>query len=285
LSIDEKALLDGEAAAPSQAADTVVVYRKAALERLSSPDQLDRLVRVTTPMGWVALLSLGVLAVAFMAWALFGSVATEVRGEGVLLRPGGVSRLSAAAEGVVEEVRVDDGAAVQRGEVVARLRGGDGTVAEMAAPRDGRVLEVLASPGDRLAAGAPLLSLEGASAELVAVLFVPPAAGGELRPGLPVLLTPAAAERGPLRRVPGRVVRVAAFPATTQGMMRLLGNEALVSRLLLGGPLLRVDVALERLPAGGPALASGTSVLGRIVVREERPLDVILPGLGGRREG
>jgi hypothetical protein len=34
------------------------LFRQAALERLSSPEQLDQLVRVTHPLGWLALLAL-----------------------------------------------------------------------------------------------------------------------------------------------------------------------------------------------------------------------------------
>ncbi|MGA1194869.1 MAG: hypothetical protein ACO36I_00070 [Candidatus Latescibacterota bacterium] len=34
------------------------IFRQAALDRLSSPDQLDQLMRVTTPKGWIALMAL-----------------------------------------------------------------------------------------------------------------------------------------------------------------------------------------------------------------------------------
>lgn len=41
------------------------LFRKAALEKLSSPEELDQLMQVTTPRGWFALLGLiGLLAVA-----------------------------------------------------------------------------------------------------------------------------------------------------------------------------------------------------------------------------
>jgi HlyD family secretion protein len=40
------------------------LLRKASLERLSSPEQLDMIMRVTSPLGWVALVAIGVLIVA-----------------------------------------------------------------------------------------------------------------------------------------------------------------------------------------------------------------------------
>ena len=38
-----------------------MIFRKVALERLSSPEQLDQLMQVTSPKGWLALAGLGAL--------------------------------------------------------------------------------------------------------------------------------------------------------------------------------------------------------------------------------
>ena len=37
------------------------IFREAALERLSSPEELDRLMQITTPRGWLALIATGIL--------------------------------------------------------------------------------------------------------------------------------------------------------------------------------------------------------------------------------
>lgn len=60
------------------------VFRQTALDRLSSPEQLDQLVRVANPQGWAALGVLtGLLAVALL-WGWFGSIPVEVAGDGIL---------------------------------------------------------------------------------------------------------------------------------------------------------------------------------------------------------
>ena len=73
-----------------------MIFRKVALERLSSPEQLDQLMQVTNPQGWLALVGLCALLAAALLWGIFGSVPTETTGEGILLRQGGVSELVAA---------------------------------------------------------------------------------------------------------------------------------------------------------------------------------------------
>ncbi len=74
--------------------DASKVFRKAALDRMSSPEQLDRLLRVTTPKAWLALLvTVGLLGAA-AAWGFFGELTTRVTGQGVLIRSGGVRSTS-----------------------------------------------------------------------------------------------------------------------------------------------------------------------------------------------
>ncbi|MEO8907507.1 MAG: hypothetical protein ABI310_05455, partial [Microbacteriaceae bacterium] len=60
-------------------------YRTQALAHLSSPEQLDTMVSVTRPRGWIALAAVGLVLVAFVAWSLFGTVQTTFPGSGVLL--------------------------------------------------------------------------------------------------------------------------------------------------------------------------------------------------------
>lgn len=98
------------------------IYRKTAIDRLSSPEQLDRLVPVTGSHGWLALLMLLAMIAAAVVWSFVGSLPSRVSGDGILLTAGGrVFQAVAPEEGVLEEitVRIDD--TVERGETVAVL--------------------------------------------------------------------------------------------------------------------------------------------------------------------
>ena len=64
--------------------DRSKIYRKAALDRLSSPDQFDQLMRVTSPRSWVVLTALLIAIVVLVAWGIFGRVITRLSVEGVL---------------------------------------------------------------------------------------------------------------------------------------------------------------------------------------------------------
>jgi HlyD family secretion protein len=100
----------------------MMIFRKVALERLSSPEQLDQLVQVTNPRGWLALGALGAMLLTAIGWGIWGSIPTDATGEGIVIRQGGVSDVVTAANGQVAEVLVNVGDVVKKGQPVARIR-------------------------------------------------------------------------------------------------------------------------------------------------------------------
>ncbi len=97
-------------------------FRTIALERLSSPDRLDRLITITTPQSWLALLAFCLLIGCVAVWSVVGAVPTRVTGRGILVSLGGsVFDAMAPAIGNVAALKVAPGATVERGDVIAEL--------------------------------------------------------------------------------------------------------------------------------------------------------------------
>lgn len=97
------------------------LFRKVSLERLASPEQLDQMIQVTTPRGWITLAALGVLLGAAMVWGVAGSIPEKASGQGILVRSGGVFEVVPLGGGRVEDVAVRVGEEVSEGQVVARI--------------------------------------------------------------------------------------------------------------------------------------------------------------------
>ena len=85
------------------------VFRKVSLDRLSSPEQLDQVMQVTNPRGWLALAAVGSLLAMAIGWGIFGSLSEQVAGGGILLKSGGVFEVVSPAEGRVTDVSVSVG--------------------------------------------------------------------------------------------------------------------------------------------------------------------------------
>jgi HlyD family secretion protein len=111
-----------QAPAEKTSAPQKEIFRSVALERLSSPEQLDQLMQVTTPRGWLLLAGVGALLATALVWGVLGSVPERIDGQGILIRSGGVLEVEASGDGRVTDVAVRVGDAVTQGQVVARIQ-------------------------------------------------------------------------------------------------------------------------------------------------------------------
>jgi len=97
------------------------LFRKVSLERLSSPEQLDQLMGVTSFKGWLALLALGLIIVSGVLWGFYGEIPEKVSGLGILVKTGGVIEVSHFVSGRIIDISVAAGDTVECGAVVARV--------------------------------------------------------------------------------------------------------------------------------------------------------------------
>jgi len=97
------------------------LFRKVALERLSSPEQLDTLMRVITPKAWLALAPLLGLIVLALIWGWFGSIPTKVSGKCILINPTGLADIVSSGPGRITAVTARVGDVVKVGQQVARV--------------------------------------------------------------------------------------------------------------------------------------------------------------------
>lgn len=276
------------------------LFRPEALERLSSPEQLDRIVQVTSPMGWLALVTTAAMLLAVVVWGFFGRLPMTVQGPGVLLRQGGLSSVPVMVPGQLVDLLVEPGDVVARGQVLARLQPAMQfpTVArvEVLAPRAGEVTVLQASPGAFLNAGDSLLTLRAEEGDLNAILYLPADQGKRVRRGMSARVSPSTVEVEDYGYLLGRVVRVASYSSDQREMLDVLGSEELVQFFLKDGNVyqsapIQIVVELERdlaTPSGyrwssrpGPdyGVTAGTVCTAEVVAESQRPVDLVIPML------
>lgn len=130
------------------------IYRKSVLEKLSSPDQLDRMIVITPPTFWLSMLGVAGITVVVLIWSIFGRLPVNVSGNGVLVSGEGMVGVYSEAQGVVAEITVSPGDTVTQGQVVAVIADRDtqDTVLQL----ERRIAEVeaitLTSSGDVMSA-------------------------------------------------------------------------------------------------------------------------------------
>jgi len=270
------------------------IFRKVALERLSSPDQLDQLMQVTNRRGWLALFALVALLATAVFWGVFGTVSTRITGAGILVNSGGLSGVLSTRSGEVTDIHVRRGQMIERGQVVASLfhsvPTAGGQVTYLSSPHAGRVVEVMMDEGDFLQQGARILNIEPSNTTLEVVLYAPFADGKKVRTTMDVEIALSTVRPEEYGYLLGRVKSVSAFPMTEQGMVRVLGGSDVARQFSLGGQPYEITVELltdpespngYRWSSRGPdvRVESGTACNGRIVVERQRPINLVIPFL------
>ncbi|HVS89398.1 MAG TPA: NHLP bacteriocin system secretion protein [Candidatus Acidoferrum sp.] len=97
------------------------IFRDVSLDRLSSPDELDRLLKVTDSKAWIAQFAIFGLFGLALVWGYNGRLPSVVSGQGVIVRKGGVLNVVAAGSGVVAQLDVDVGDKISARQIVAKV--------------------------------------------------------------------------------------------------------------------------------------------------------------------
>ena len=165
---------------------------------------------------------------------------------------------------------------------------------QIRSPHSGQVLEVLTNAGIVVGPGTPLFKLkneEVVDGKIRGILYVPSQDGKKIKVGMEALVVPVTVQPQEFGYMKAKVTYVSEFPVTQQGMMTSMKNDQLVQGLLrLGAPFeVYVDFVkdstsysgFEWTSALGPEVMinAGTSCSGKITVREEPPIALVIPAL------
>ncbi len=100
-----------------------IEFRKTALEKLSSPEQLNQTVRITPAVSWIGLAICGLLLLAAILWGIFGTLPRTVIGQGILTPQGDSLHTVAQGSGIIEfSKEYAEGETIETGEVIATVK-------------------------------------------------------------------------------------------------------------------------------------------------------------------
>lgn len=278
------------------------IFSKEALNKLRSPEQLDKMLPITTPVGWMALAGMVMLMLSVVLWSIFGAFTVKVDGAGLIMDSAGVYDITHITSGKIQTVYVQKGDTVKRGQVVARVEqptiSADTDMARQgmnlaSSDRDamdkvyqydakkqqqivqeyiyseyeGTVDEVMIGKGSLINAGTPLITIRRTQnrEELTGVLYVPLDKAKLIKEGMTIQLTPSGADSQKTGSLLAVVRSVSQYPISVQSMRNALGgNEQFANHLLtaLNGGAMEVKFDLVK----DEASESGylwTSVVGK----------------------
>jgi hypothetical protein len=279
------------------------VYRRAALERLTVPEELNEVLSVARPLDWLVLTAIALLCITGLLWASLARVPVTVHGQGVLEPAEPAIGLSAPASGLVTNVWMREGDVAEPGDRLltvcvtgcpgdedtrvsgSRGKGGKDRAAEyrdVLSPFRARVIE-LARPNSRTVQGIAVARVERLDPQQQVVLLVTPETAVRLRQGADAYIQAAGFPPQQFGVLSGRVSTISELPMNDDAMEQLLRNGPQTKSCIQGN--LRVPVKITLTAGKRPRLSSGASqwmlshipVTGEILLGQEHPIAWILP--------
>lgn len=273
------------------------LFRRSALERLSSPERLDLLMQVTSPRAWIILLGIGILLGALVIWGFTGSIPITVSGEGILLRGGaGITSVTAPIAGLLSDIYVNVKEEVESGQVIARLQREDtGETVPVRSTFTGRIIEIVVSKDAFLRTGQQMMTIEPISQDndLEAIIYLTATEGKKVAPGMQVQILPGTVRAEEVGVMLGWVTAVGEFPESRDSMNRVLENDELTDFFFDTTDNAPIEIRVQLVPArnitgykwttpNGPntEIRSGTLASATIILRQQSPVNLIFSGSG-----
>lgn len=277
------------------------LFSEEALEKLRSPDRLDMMLPIASPVAWVILVAVGVFLFSVLVWSIFGAFTVTATGMGLLMDSAGVVNVYNNATGKVEDIYVRTGTQVKAGDLIARVSQVDKEAAARlkqqgvwlaASDRDaksrvhdfdteqyeknatgaiysdynGIVDEVMVNRGEMVSGGKPICTVRCTerSDELIGLLYIPMENGKRVEPGMTIQLSPNNVDVTESGNLVGVVRSVSQYPVTGQSVEKNLGNREFAQWISnqQGSALLEVRFSLVE-DKSSPSGYLWTSVTGK----------------------
>jgi len=263
-------------------------FRHKALQKMSSPEQLDQLLKVTVPRRWIGLTGLLIVIAGVVAWSATASVPTTLSGPGFLLPQGGLRQVQATASGTISGITVGIGDHVVAGEPIGEIITSAGSPVSVLAPETGVITEADTVKNAYVQAGDRLALVQPVGFPLVIYSYVPTDVAAGLRPGVPVHVSFGAGIGQVYGYAEGTVTSVSQFPATEERLNFILQDSSVVDSVRKLGPTNEVQIVMSqsaKTPSGlvwgsgdGPPgpLPAGLPATVTFVVGQHHPIDNVL---------
>lgn len=225
----------------------MIEFRKEALEEEFSQGKDGETIRLSKPSIYLLLLTLAVMAGAFLSWGIFGSVTDKAQMKGVMFPVEGTSEVSVPNPGVVRTLMVHKGDMVIPGQILAMIDV-NRQYSTLTATEPGQVLTILQEQ-QSFDAFQPIVNLltENTDKQVkTLVAFANFKTVRELDTDLEVQVNPSYLSREKNGYVPAQILSISKYPMSAHEAALKLKNEQFTQAVFpQEGAAFVVEIELE----------------------------------------
>ena len=262
------------------------LYRKSSLERISSPEQLDKVLKVTSPMSWLVLVGLSLIVVVMIIWSIVGTIPVTITVPGIVSSMVGSNAVYTQESGTVVSVRVRAGDEIHLGDPVLTYKNSANEIVTIYSDQVGTVANIVVKKDDAFTPGSEIIRVTPTTqASQMIVCYVPLAQAKKLERGMQVNVSLDSLDSQSYGNMVARVINIDAYAASVSGMASVIGSgNNLDAAFTKNGAV--VAVACELYPdanaisgyywsnekGAGVVVSNGSLVTSKIVTEEVAPI-------------
>ena len=202
------------------------LYRKSALERMSNPEQLDKVLKVTSPMSWIALIGITLIIIVTLVWSIIGTIPETITAKGVVSAVVGSNSVYTEDAGKVVSLRVREGDEVHLGDPVMTYRNSSNEIVEVYSDQVGIVSDLVVKKDDEFTPGKDVVRVSPiAQDSQIVVCYVPLAKAKKLERGMQVNITLDSLDSNSYGNMVARVINIDAYATPKDGMNSVIGKD------------------------------------------------------------
>lgn len=202
------------------------LYRKSSLERISSPDQLDTMLKISSPMSWLALAGATLIVVITIIWAFIGRIPMTVTTTGIVTSPDGTNAVYSNTAGTVTKVFVARGDKIYEKDVLMEVETDRKETVQILSDQVGFVGEIVAPEGSIITPNSEVLRLSpNTDSHQVVVCYVLTADAQKIKRGDNAYISLSSSDSKSYGHMVGRVINIDAGAASQNAQKMVLGSE------------------------------------------------------------
>lgn len=262
------------------------IFRKAAIEKLSTPDDLDELLQVNSGISWLMLVSVLCLIAGAVIWGIFGQIVSKVSLTGTIQPVDPPQSLIVNEAGQVDSVFHWPGDKVSKNQpIVGYTPDKSSSIKYILSPVDGELIELNVSEGLFLSPGLTVAKVAynqgGHILHPEFLFFVSGDMVNKLSTGMDVSILIEGRESG-IIRVNSRITYISKLPASEESISNVILDRGVAAQLKKGSYYLvrtsGASLADKSDPFKGYTAGDlyGKVFYGEVIVSQRSPIAYLL---------
>lgn len=210
------------------------IYRKKAIKKANSTEQLDKAIVISSPFSWVGIIGVSVFIIAVILWSVFTTIPTVVSTKGIYAEKADVIAVNSDCSGTLQKYYINSGGSIKKGDVIAEIKTNSGKIKKIKSDRDGIIGNVLLNENDVVYSSDELIRITPEDIpENCVVCYLPLSQAESIKEGMSVTLYPNLNYSVNDAHLNGEIKYISKYPADEKNISLVLGKNSGLKRMLL----------------------------------------------------